>query len=214
MASAYLLTAAKSSPSSPLSAVAAVPRSRSTICRAEQAPLPRRVASLSLAAGWLALGNWGGWLRWTERNANAAVLEAEDDLELLEKVKKDRKRRLERQGIIKSSDKEKGYLQYLVYKLSEVGQAIDRDDLAVAGSVLGPSTESEWVRNANAAFAKLSSSPEEKTEADTFNSALASLITSVTKKDVQSSKVAFVSSASALERWTKLTGLANELKGL
>ncbi|KAI4380655.1 hypothetical protein MLD38_006822 [Melastoma candidum] len=105
-----------------------------------------------------------------------------------------------------------GYLQYLVYKLSEVDQAIDRDDLAVAGSVLGLSTESEWLRNANAALT--SSSPEERTEADTFNSALASLITSVMKKDIQSSKVASMSSASVSERRTKLMGLANELKGL
>lgn len=40
--------------------------------------------------------------------ANAAILEAEDDEELLEKVKRDRKKRLERQGKISSSDQEKG----------------------------------------------------------------------------------------------------------
>ena len=40
--------------------------------------------------------------------ALAAVLEAEDDLELLEKVKQDRKKRIERQAIINSSKKETG----------------------------------------------------------------------------------------------------------
>lgn len=40
--------------------------------------------------------------------AKAAILEAEDDEELLEKVKRDRKKRLERQGAISSSNKEKG----------------------------------------------------------------------------------------------------------
>lgn len=40
--------------------------------------------------------------------ANAAILEADDDVELLEKVKKDRQKRLEKQSVISSSDKEKG----------------------------------------------------------------------------------------------------------
>lgn len=40
----------------------------------------------------------------------ALVLEAEDDLELLEKVKNDRKKRLERQGVINSSAAETGHL--------------------------------------------------------------------------------------------------------
>ncbi|PON63217.1 Thylakoid lumenal 16.5 kDa protein [Parasponia andersonii] len=147
-------------------------------------------------------------------NSNAAILEADDDEELLEKVKKDRKKRLERQGVISSSNKETGYLQEVVYKLSKVGQAIDKNDLSAASSVLGGSTDSDWVKKANLAFTKLSSSPEEKTEVDTFNSSLASLISSITKNDVDSSKIAFVDSASAFEKWTNLTGLVAQLKGL
>lgn len=46
-------------------------------------------------------------------DANAAILEADDDEELLEKVKKDRKKRLERQGVINSSAKETGGFFYL-----------------------------------------------------------------------------------------------------
>ncbi|KAK6941670.1 hypothetical protein RJ641_027047 [Dillenia turbinata] len=147
-------------------------------------------------------------------DANAAILEADDDEELLERVKRDRKKRLERQGVINSSIKETAYLQDLVYQLSKVGQAIDNNDLSVASSVLGPNTQTDWVQKANIAFSKLSTSPEEKTEVDIFNSSLASLISSVVKKDVESSKVAFVSSASALEKWTALTGLVGQLKGL
>ncbi|KAK6945119.1 hypothetical protein RJ641_026221 [Dillenia turbinata] len=176
--------------------------------------------------------------------ADAAILEADDDEELLERVKKDRKKRLERQGVINSSAKETAYLQDLVYKLSKVGQAIDNNDLSAASSVLGPNTETDWVQKANIALSKvtystksvfmsiwqlvylrnlieflmfwrqLSTSPEEKTEVDTFNSSLASLISSVVKNDVESSKVAFVSSASAFEKWTALTGLVGQLKGL
>ncbi|KAK9715196.1 hypothetical protein RND81_06G148900 [Saponaria officinalis] len=140
----------------------------------------------------------------------AAPLEAEDDLELLEKVKQDRKKRLERQGIINSSAKEKGYLQEVVYKLSEVGQAIDSNDLNAASSVLG----SDWIKKANTAFDKLTESAEEKAEVDSFNTSISQLISSVGNKDMESSKLAFVSSATAFENWTTLTGLNGQLKGL
>jgi hypothetical protein len=43
-------------------------------------------------------------------SSNAAILEADDDEELLEKVKRDRKKRLERQAVISSANKEKGYI--------------------------------------------------------------------------------------------------------
>ncbi|XP_010533150.1 PREDICTED: thylakoid lumenal 16.5 kDa protein, chloroplastic [Tarenaya hassleriana] len=162
----------------------------------------------SLVVGFLA----GGDRR--NRDANAAILEADDDEELLERVKQDRKKRIERQGVINSSVKEKGYLQDLVYKLSKVGQAIDNDDLSAAGSVLGGSTDTEWVKMVNTAFTKLSSSPEEKTQVETFNSSLASLISSVNKNDIESSKQAFVSSADAFEKWTAMTGLLEQLRGL
>ncbi|PIA57006.1 hypothetical protein AQUCO_00600016v1 [Aquilegia coerulea] len=146
--------------------------------------------------------------------SNAAILEADDDIELLEKVKKDRKKRLERQEVINSSKKEAAYVQEVVYKLSKVGQAIEKNDLTAASSVLGSSTDVDWVKKGNAAFTKLSSNSEEQSEVETFNSSLASLISSVAKNDVNSSKTAFVSSANALEKWTALTGLAALLKGL
>ena len=43
-------------------------------------------------------------------SSNAAILEADDDEELLEKVKKDRKKRLERQGVLSSAKKETGFV--------------------------------------------------------------------------------------------------------
>ncbi|PNY10281.1 thylakoid lumenal 16.5 kDa protein [Trifolium pratense] len=168
-------------------------------------------------------------------DANAAILEADDDVELLEKVKKDRKKRLEKQGVISSSTKETGYLQDLVYKLSEVGQAIEKNDLTSAGSVLGKGKDTDWVQKANIALNKLSSSPEEQSEVDAFNSSLASLVSSggiaqenpssilggktlnwlkLAQNDAESSKIAFVSSAAAFEKWTSLTGLVGKLKGL
>ncbi|XP_020099332.1 thylakoid lumenal 16.5 kDa protein, chloroplastic isoform X2 [Ananas comosus] len=148
-------------------------------------------------------------------SARAAILEADDDEQLLERVKQDRKIRLQRQGVISSSGEETGYLQELVYKLSKVGQAIENDDLPAASSVLGPNADAEWVQQLLIRFPyQLSSSPEEKVEVETFNSSLASLFTSVGKRDVESSKMAFVSSAAALEKWIGLTGLVSQLKGL
>uniref|UniRef100_N1QSV7 Maintenance of Photosystem II under High light 2 C-terminal domain-containing protein n=1 Tax=Aegilops tauschii TaxID=37682 RepID=N1QSV7_AEGTA len=94
----------------------------------------------------------------------------------------------------------------LVYKLSKVGQAIDKDDLAAAGDVLGPASDAPWVQN-------FSSSTEEKSAVDSFNSSLSSLFTSVSKSDINSSKSAFVSSATALEKWVELAGLTGKLKG-
>jgi hypothetical protein len=45
-----------------------------------------------------------------DRPARAAVLEEDDDIELLERVKEDRKKRLQKQGVISSSGTETGLL--------------------------------------------------------------------------------------------------------
>ncbi|CAG7859719.1 unnamed protein product [Brassica rapa] len=173
----------------------------------------RRELSLGFMSTFLAVGLVGNNDR-RSRDANAAILEADDDEELLEKVKQDRKKRIERQAVLNSAVKEKGYLQDLVYNLSKVGQAIENNDLPAAGLVLGNGSDTEWVKTANFAFTKLSASPEENTEVETFNSSLASLVTSVNKNDLESSKLAFVSSASAFEKWSSLTGLLGQLKGI
>ncbi|CDP10427.1 unnamed protein product [Coffea canephora] len=169
----------------------------------------KRSLSISLTTGFLFFLSGKGC-----SDANAAILEPDDDEELLEKVKKDRKKRLERQGVLNSAAQETGYLQELVYKLSRVGQAIEKNDLSTARSVLGQSSDTDWVQKVQSAFKKLSSSPEEKSEVETFSSALDSLILSVTKNDIEASKTAFVASASAFEKWTTLTGLVEKLKGL
>lgn len=48
-----------------------------------------------------------------------------------------------------------GYLQDVVNKLSKVGQAIENNDLSTASSVLGGSTNTDWVQKANIAFDKV-----------------------------------------------------------
>lgn len=80
-----------------------------TLCKAFNEPSPgplsptltKRDFSLCFITSLVLAGNGCS-------NANAAILEADDDEELLEKVKKDRKKRLERQGVISSSGQEKG----------------------------------------------------------------------------------------------------------
>lgn len=84
-------------------------RSKITVCKAFSdtpvATVSRRGLAISFVTTTFLLALEGG-----EKlsGANAAILEADDDVELLEKVKKDRKKRLERQGIIDSSKAEKG----------------------------------------------------------------------------------------------------------
>lgn len=66
--------------------------------------LTKRSLSLCFITSYVfALASKGGSI------SNAAILEADDDLELLEKVKQDRKKRLEKQVLINSANKEKGY---------------------------------------------------------------------------------------------------------
>lgn len=77
-----------------------------TICKAVNQPvkhppiLTKRDLSISFLTTFV--------LSLAGEDANGAILEADDDVELLEKVKKDRKKRLEKQGVISSSTKETG----------------------------------------------------------------------------------------------------------
>lgn len=67
--------------------------------------LTKRSLSISLVTSFVAFTLAGKGAS----NSNAAILEADDDEELMERVKKDRKKRLERQGVINSSNKETGF---------------------------------------------------------------------------------------------------------
>ncbi|XP_074354500.1 thylakoid lumenal 16.5 kDa protein, chloroplastic-like isoform X2 [Apium graveolens] len=63
-------------------------------------------------------------------------------------------------------------------KLSKLGQAIEKNDLPTAASVLSEKSDAEWVQKTNAALVELSSSPEKKADVDTVNSSLSTLILS------------------------------------
>jgi len=66
----------------------------------------RRELSLGFMSSLVAIGLVSNDRR--RHDANAAILEADDDEELLEKVKQDRKKRIERQAVLNSAVKEKG----------------------------------------------------------------------------------------------------------
>ncbi|KAH7290820.1 hypothetical protein KP509_30G065600 [Ceratopteris richardii] len=147
-------------------------------------------------------------------NVAFALLEADDDEELLEKVKEDRKKKIKRRGEINSFKEETAYLQAAVYQLSRTGQALDANDFSAASKLLGGSLSEGWIANAEQALSKVSSSAEEQNEASVFSASLASLQTAVSKQDMDLCRSAFVESANALEKWSFMTGFADQLKGL
>ncbi|KAI5061163.1 hypothetical protein GOP47_0023668 [Adiantum capillus-veneris] len=146
--------------------------------------------------------------------AALALLEADDDEELLEKVKEDRKKKIKRRGEINSFKEETASLQAAIYQLSKAGQALDGNDFSAARKILGESPSEGWIADVEKALSKVSSSAEEQGEAKVFSSSLANLQMAVSKQDIDLSKSAFVKSAGALEKWSFLTGFAEQLKGL
>eukprot|EP00249_Psilotum_nudum_P027225 c34654_g1_i1 orf=655-1368(-) len=147
-------------------------------------------------------------------SAALGILEADDDEQLLERVKEDRRRKIQKRGELNAYKKEAASVQTAIFKLSKAGQALDVNDFLSASSLLGSSLDIDWIEDVKVALSKLSSNDEERTAAKTFSSSLQSLQSAVLNQDLASSKTAFVASASALERWSALTGFAQQLKGL
>lgn len=165
----------------------------------------RRQAAFALVAGGLVL---------PVAPMARALLEADDDDSLLEKVKEDKRKRIQKRSTaINDFIKESGFVQTAVYKLSEAGQAIDGGDFSKATAVLAQQN-SDWIRDIQAALKKVSSSSDEVAVADTFRSSLTSLQAAVKSGDSNSSRTAFIASAEALDKWARLTGLAEKVVGL
>lgn len=143
-----------------------------------------------------------------------AILEQDEDDELLAKVKKDRRSKIEKRTSLGSYKGEAASVQRGVYRLSKAGKAIDESDFATASTVLGASLSTEWVVELKSALSRVGTSQEEQSEAQTFSSSLGSLQAAVLKDDVDLAKKQFVSAASSLEKWVRLTGLSEEILGL
>lgn len=138
-----------------------------------------------------------------------ALLEADDDDELLEKIKQGRKNKIQKRESLGTYKNEAASVQKAVYKLGFAGQALDESDFAAASVVLG----ADWTKEISDALAKVSSNAEERDVASTFTSSLGSLQAAVLKDDVDGAKGAYVQTVTSLEKWTALTGLLEEIQG-
>ncbi|KZV18877.1 hypothetical protein F511_31716 [Dorcoceras hygrometricum] len=169
----------------------------------------RRGVSITVVAATTLL--FGGYKGLPEANA---IIEGDDDKELLDRVKEDRKKRLVKLGTIKSSDNETALLQDLVYKLGKIGKAIDKEDLSSAYSLLGPGIDTNWVQKVNFALNQLSTTGDERVEIDNININLAALIASLDKNDIPTAKYSYLAVGDAFKKWAQLTGLDQQLKGI
>jgi len=142
-----------------------------------------------------------------------ALIEADDDEELLEKVKKDRKAKIEKRSSLGSYKGQEALVQKAVYKLSSVGKAIDEGDLTAASAVIGASLDTDWLKELTAATSAVSTNADESKAAGFLSDSLSSLQTAVSGSSNDKAKEAFVVSAEALEKWTRLTGIYQELQG-
>eukprot|EP00271_Cylindrocystis_brebissonii_P015067 TRINITY_DN37009_c0_g1_i1.p1 TRINITY_DN37009_c0_g1~~TRINITY_DN37009_c0_g1_i1.p1 ORF type:complete len:215 (-),score=39.64 TRINITY_DN37009_c0_g1_i1:460-1104(-) len=143
-----------------------------------------------------------------------ALLDADEDELLLERVKRDRKSKILKRESLGSYKNEEASLQKAIFKLSYTGQAIDESDFARASVLLGSGPEGLWVAELGDAVKKVTSSAEEQEAANTLTTSIGALQSAVLKDDVDGAKGAFVTAADALELFAKLTGLAPELRGL
>eukprot|EP00850_Spirogloea_muscicola_P000402 SM000001S04804 [mRNA] locus=s1:2261449:2268312:- [translate_table: standard] len=159
-------------------------------------------AAAAAAAALLAAGRAG------------AILEADDDEDLLERIKGERRGKIAKRQTLGEYKSEAASVQKAVYKLSRTGQALDEADYGTASRVLGASLDADWVAELRAALAKVTSNDEEQKQAEEISSALGALQTAVLKDDVEGACSAFLASAGALEKWSSLTGLNLELQGL
>ncbi|KVH93818.1 hypothetical protein Ccrd_004118 [Cynara cardunculus var. scolymus] len=142
--------------------------------------------------------------------ANAAILEADDDLELMEKVKKDRKKRIEKQTVLNSSSKDKDYLQDVIYKLSKIGQAIENNDLPSAGSVLGQTLDADWVKMANVALSKTPNAMTELQITEMFVSNKIHQKQTMLTERIGSTNTCYSIFISSQEGWASLTSTTGQ----
>lgn len=207
-----------SSPSLPNSPYQ-VTRKRQIVCKAagddassidaKSLPWTRRGISVTVVAATTLMFGYRG-----RSEANAGIMEVGGDQKLQEKVKDDRKKRLQKQGALSPSDNETALLQDFVYKLGKLSQAIEKEDISVASKLLGPGIDTDWVQKVNFALNQLSTNGESIVEIDNLNINLASLIASVDKNDIPTAKQSFLAVSNAFKKWSTITGVAKQLKGI
>lgn len=174
--------------------------------------MSRRAMALTLGMGSLAL------------SAPArALIDFEEDDELLAKVKADRKAKVQKEiaseaRFVKESgytakkfDVETAYLQKTINRLSKAGAAIESSDLDTLNSLVG---NDDWVRDLKKATTALSLSEEAKTTATGMFGAIGNLQSAAKAKKKQEASEYYLGVIVGLEKWCTITDVAPDLKGL
>lgn len=146
-----------------------------------------------------------------------AILLDEDDEEMIERAKANRKARLASQKettreFLKSEglnnaqlNKELIPVQKAIYKLAKSGSQLEAGDVSGAAATLSGNWVSDF-KQATEAFPSAS--------ADLVLSSLSALQAAAASSNLKESKQEFVLVASALELWAEQAGVASSLKGL
>ncbi|KAG2492614.1 hypothetical protein HYH03_009030 [Edaphochlamys debaryana] len=147
-----------------------------------------------------------------------AMILDEDDDDLVEKAKANRRARLAQQKGVTSDflreenlrdarlERELVPVQKAVYKLAKSGSQLEAGDLSGAASTLSES----WVAELGTVATALSGADE----AGKLTSAIRSVQSSAAAGDASGSKRQFVALVGSLQSWAASTGLAGGLKGL
>ncbi|KAF6260931.1 hypothetical protein COO60DRAFT_1504022 [Scenedesmus sp. NREL 46B-D3] len=151
-----------------------------------------------------------------------ALIPDEEDEELLERAKANRKQRLAaqkettrdflREGGIKDKqlDSELLPVQKAVFQLAKSGSQLEAGDLKGVSSNLS----SGWVEEFSRATSVLDASEAEKAKAVAIFDGITSLRDIANKGDLRGSKQQYVALVAALNDWASSTGLAKDLRGL
>uniref|UniRef100_A0A383WCK5 Maintenance of Photosystem II under High light 2 C-terminal domain-containing protein n=1 Tax=Tetradesmus obliquus TaxID=3088 RepID=A0A383WCK5_TETOB len=194
------------------------PHARSIVCNSAKADADAVNRRSALTAGLVAMGA----LVAAPAPKAWALIPDEEDEELLERAKANRKQRLAAQkettrnflkeeGVKdKQLDAELLPVQKAVFQLAKSGSQLEAGDLKGLSANLG----SGWVGEFQRATSVLDASDAEKAKAAAVFDGISSLRDVANKGDLRGSKQQYVALVAALNDWASSTGLAADLKGL
>ncbi|KAK9823778.1 hypothetical protein WJX72_005437 [[Myrmecia] bisecta] len=187
-------------------------RTNAISCKASQeaqpAALSRRAVASALAGLPILLG----------ASKALALIPDDDDEELIEKAKANRKTRLaDERAAEKQYVKEAGFangeivtVQRAVKKLAKSGSELESGNLSAVATTVGDS----WVGAFEKVALDLSTSKASKKSANDVLKGISALEASARAGSLADSKRNFVSTVSALQTWANAAGIAGSIKGL
>ncbi|EIE22928.1 hypothetical protein COCSUDRAFT_53704 [Coccomyxa subellipsoidea C-169] len=157
-------------------------------------------------------------LLWLAPSARALIPD-DDDEELIEKAKANRKSRLASEKVAEKeyaktggfADGEVVAVQIAVNKLAKSGEALAAGDLPAVAATVGSDA---WVGEFQRATSGLSTSDAAKKSANAVFEGIGALENSAKSGSLVDAKRSFVTAVSALQTWADDAGIAASLKGL